>query len=318
MVAIIQEKEILSIVKNIDVIAAMEVGFIKYSNGLAVVPPVGELLFDKPKGDAHIKYGYIKDEAYYCIKIASGFYENTKLGISSSQGMMLLFSQKTGEPKAVLLDGGNLTNIRTAAAGALAAKYFAPKAVKAIGIIGTGIQGRLQLQYLNEVSSCKKVWIWDKSMEGAQKYKADLGASYDISIAASAREVAQHCNLIVTTTPSEAPLLQWDDIQPGSHITAVGSDTAVKQELSNKILEMADLIISDSIEQSKSRGEIFQARKNTSFQIAKIIELGTAIQDKNLQRKNDDQISIVDLTGVAVQDIMVAQAVYNTHLINKK
>ncbi len=318
MVTIIQEKDILSIVNKIDVIAAMEEGFIKYSNGLTVVPPVGELLFDKPKGDTHIKYGYIKDEDYYCIKIASGFYENTNLGISSSQGMMLLFSQKTGEPKCILLDGGNLTNIRTAAAGALAAKYFAPKKLNAIGIIGTGIQGRLQLRFLKNISSCKKVWIWGKNLEGAKKYKKELELNYDINIAESAKEVAQHCNIIVTTTPSESPLLKSEEIQPGTHITAVGSDTSDKQELSSKILEIADIVISDSIEQSKSRGEVFQARKSKTFKTDKIVELGVAIQDKKHQRKNDEQISVVDLTGVAVQDIMIAQAVYNKYLIIKK
>ena len=137
MATVINIKDIKSIVKNIDVVAAMEEGFIEYSNGNTVVPPVGELLFEEPKGDAHIKYGYIKKDDYYVIKIASGFYENSKLGIPSSQGLMLLFDQKTGVPKGVLLDEGYLTDIRTAAAGALASKYFAPKDVKAIGIIGT-------------------------------------------------------------------------------------------------------------------------------------------------------------------------------------
>lgn len=318
MVTIIQEENILSIVKNIDVISAMKQGFIKYSNGLAVIPPVGELLFDQPKGDVHIKYGYIKGDALYCIKIASGFYENTKLGISSSQGLMLLFNQKTGEPMAVLLDGGQLTNIRTAAAGALAAKYFSPKSITGIGIIGTGIQGRLQLQFLRKYSSCKTIWIWDKNIAASKKYKKELESDYNIHIATNAKEVAQHCNLIVTSTPSETPLLQWEDIKPGTHITAVGSDTADKQELSAKILEMADIVIADSIEQSKSRGEIFQARKSKTFQTDKIVELGKAIQEKDLQRKNEEQISIVDLTGVAVQDIMIAQAVYNKYINTKK
>jgi len=314
MATVINLNEIKRILKNVDVVAAMEEGFIQYSNGNTVVPPVGELLFEKPKGDAHIKYGYIKNDDYYVIKIASGFYENAKLGIPSSQGMMLIFDQKTGVPKAVLLDEGFLTDIRTAAAGALAAKYFAPKKIKAIGIIGTGIQAKLQLQYLQKHTPCKSVWVWGRNKNNVGKFINEVGADFDIHSAESPSELAKHCNLIVTTTPSELALLKADDIQKGTHITAVGSDTEHKQELESAILKKADIVIADSFPQSKSRGEIYKAVKNGDISEDIIIELGTAIQDSKLQRTNDDQITVVDLTGVAVQDIMITKTVYNGYL----
>ena len=314
MAIIINKEEIFSIVKSIDVVSAMEEGFVQYSNGNTVVPPVAELLFDNPKGETHIKYGYINDDDYFCIKIASGFYGNTAMGISSSQGMMLLFSQKTGETKAVLLDDGHLTNIRTAAAGALAAKYFAPKNIKAIGIIGTGIQGRLQLQFLRKSTTCRTVWIWDRNKEIALQYKDELEADFDIHIAEDPSEVAKHCNVIVTTTPAQEPLLRASDILPGTHITAVGADTPKKQELESELFKRAHLIIADSISQSKSRGEIYRAFKDGLLPATKVVELGTAIQNKALQRTGEDQITIVDLTGVAVQDIMIAKAVYEGYI----
>jgi ornithine cyclodeaminase len=313
MATIINKKDILSIVKSVDVITAMETGFIKYSNGETVVPPVAELLFDNPSGDTHIKYGYIKNDKYYCIKIASGFYENPKLGISSSQGMMLLFNQKTGEPVSILLDGGELTNIRTAAAGALAARYFAPSVVKGIGLIGTGIQGKLQLLYLREITSCRKVWIWDINKDNALRYKEELGSEFDIEIASTPSDLARKCKLIVTTTPSEIALIEASDVMEGTHITAVGSDTATKQELSGSILAKADIVIADSIEQSKSRGEIFRAVREGAIRHENVTELGYALQNKSYQRSNDNQITVVDLTGVAVQDIMIATAVYNKY-----
>jgi ornithine cyclodeaminase len=316
MTAVINLKEIKSLLKYIDVVAAMEEGFIQYSNGNTVVPPVGELLFEKPKGDAHIKYGYIKNDAYYVIKVASGFYDNAKLGIPSSQGLMLVFDQKTGVPMAVLLDEGFLTDIRTAAAGALAATYFAPKKIKAIGILGTGIQAKLQLQYLQIHSPCKTVWVWGRNKANAEKFANDLGTDFDVHIAETPLELAKHCNLIVTTTPSEVALLNADDIQNGTHITAVGSDTQHKQELESSLLKKADIVIADSLSQSKSRGEIYRAVKDGEITKEQIIELGTAIQDPKLQRLNDDQITIVDLTGVAVQDIMISKAVYTAHLKN--
>jgi len=314
MATIINLKEIKSIIKSVNVVAAMEEGFIQYSNGNTVVPPVGELLFEKPKGDAHIKYGYIKNDAYYVIKIASGFYDNAKLGIPSSQGLMLLFDQKTGVPKAVLLDEGYLTDIRTAAAGALAAKYFAPKNIKAIGIVGTGIQAKLQLQYLQEHTPCKTVWVWGRNLKNTETFVKELEADFDIQIAKTTTELAKNCNLIVTTTPSELALLKADDIQKGTHITAVGSDTEHKQELESNLLKKADIVIADSVPQSKSRGEIYRAVTAGAISENKIIELGTAIQHSALQRTNEDQITIVDLTGVAVQDIMISKAVYTNYI----
>ncbi|WP_272151139.1 hypothetical protein [Tenacibaculum aiptasiae] len=314
MAIVINLEEIKKIVADIDVVSAMEEGFVQYSNGNTVVPPVGELLFEKPKGDAHIKYGYIKNDDYYVIKIASGFYDNPKIGLPSSQGLMLLFDQKTGVPKGVLLDEGYLTDIRTAAAGALAAKYFAPKNIKAVGIIGTGIQAKLQLQYLQKHTPCTNVWLWGRNKENVAKFVKELGADFDINIAKNPSEVAQNSNLIVTTTPSEVALLKAEDIQQGTHITAVGSDTEHKQELESELLKKASIVIADSIPQSKSRGEIYRAVKDRAIAESSVIELGTAIQDPALQRLNDEQITVVDLTGVAVQDIMITKAVYTNYI----
>lgn len=313
MVTIIKEEEIAAIANELDLTTKMAEGFIHYSNGNSVVPPVGELLFENPKGEAHIKYGYIKGEKYYTIKMASGFYNNPELGISSSQGLVLLFSQQTGEIVAILLDNGKLTDLRTAAAGAMVADYFAPKNLRGIGIIGTGIQARLQLEFLLRKTTCRDVWIWGRNEANANRIKNELKDSVNIRVVASPAEVARNSNLIVTTTPSEEPLLFADDIQPGTHITAVGSDTTSKQELSADVLGKAHLVISDSIAQSQTRGEVFKARDEGTIPSEKVIELGHALQNPKMQRTNDQQITIADLTGVAVQDIMIAEAVFKKH-----
>jgi len=316
LAAIIELEEIQSSLGKIDVISAMQEGFIQYSNGNTVVPPVAELLFDQPRGEAHIKYGYIKNADYYVIKIASGFYDNPQYGIQSSQGMMLLFAQKTGVPEAVLLDRGYLTDIRTAAAGALVAKYFAPQQIEAIGIIGTGIQAKLQLLALQQHNPCKTVWVWGRNRQNSEKFALDLGADFSVHIAKSPAQVAANANLIVTTTPSESALLNAEDVRPGTHITAVGADTANKQELSSEILKLADRVIVDSIPQSRSRGEVYRAICDGTISERQVVELGVALQSVDLQRSDDRQITVADLTGVAVQDIMVACAIYQQHLKN--
>ncbi|MEM9821660.1 MAG: ornithine cyclodeaminase family protein [Bacteroidota bacterium] len=313
MKAILTLDQIKPLLAQADLLAAMEAAFVQYSNGNCVVPPVGELLFDRAKGETHIKYGYIKGDDYYVIKIASGFYDNPKLGLSSCQGMMLLFNQKTGQPVSILLDDGHLTDLRTAAAGALVAKYFAPKNIQAIGIIGTGIQARLQVDFLKKITPCRAVWVWGRTPEQVRRFVEDSQKEWNIQIAASPRALAQKCKLIVTTTPSTLPLLRAADIQAGTHITAVGSDTATKQELESDLLAKADIVLVDSLPQSKSRGEVFQAVSKQSIAAEQVIELGKAIQDPTLQRTSDQQITIADLTGVAVQDIMIAKAVYQAY-----
>ena len=306
--------EIKKILNQVNPIREIEQGFVLYSRDKATVPPVGELLM--PKGEAHIKYGCINNDEFYTIKIASGFYQNTELGLPNSNGLMLLFSQKTGELQCILLDQGYLTDIRTAVAGAIAAKWLAPTKVNSIGIIGTGIQARLQAIYLKQVTECRNLTVWGRDAEKTQAYKQDIEKQgFTVKVTESIEELAYQSNLIVTTTPSTEPLLFADMIQHGTHITAMGSDTPDKQELDSQILINADLVISDSISQSQHRGEIYQARNSNDFDTDKVIELGNIIDSKS-GRQNNQQTTVADLTGVAVQDIKIAELIYNGHRMN--
>jgi ornithine cyclodeaminase len=306
--------QILQLVKRLDPIQSIEDGFVAYSQGKTVVPPVGELIFNQPPGDMHIKYGYIKGNDYYVVKIASGFYENYRLGLPNYDGLMLLFSQQTGRLLGILLDEGHLTNIRTGAAGAVVAKYLAPSPVKAIGLLGAGTQGRLQLTMLKNIIACSRVYVWDISPEARAGFKEEMeNQGYEVSVAESASEVAATCNLIITATPSKKPLLYLSDIQPGTHITAVGADTPEKQELDPQILARADVVVVDSRSQAQSRGEVFQALRQGTLSLGKIVELGEIIQQPQLRRQTNNQLTIADLTGVAVQDIQIAKAVYEKY-----
>ncbi|MCX6566647.1 MAG: ornithine cyclodeaminase family protein [Candidatus Aminicenantes bacterium] len=304
--------QIRKILPSVDLLPAIEAGFAAYSEGRAVVPPVAELLFNDPPGDVHIKYGYLKGDAHYVIKIASGFYENPKRGLSSSDGLMLLFCQKTGRLLCLLLDEGHLTNVRTAAAGAVAAKYLAPQKANRIGIIGAGIQGKLQLLYLKSVVSCRKALVWGLHQAELEAYQEEMKTSgFDIQTTLETGEIAAACDLIVTATPSKTPLLQAGQIRKGTHITAVGSDTPEKQELDPFILQKADLIVADSLSQCLTRGEIFRAIQEKAIPKEKAVELGAVVTGKVKGRTSDDQITVADLTGVAVQDIQIAKIVYD-------
>ena len=304
--------QIKAVLPSVNLMGEIEKGFIAYSRGESVVPPVGELVMQNPPGDVHIKYGYLKGDDYYVIKIASGFYGNSELGLPSSNGMMLMFSQKTGEPVAALLDEGYLTDVRTAVAGAIAARHLAPSKVSCIGIVGTGIQARLQLKYLKPIVDCWKVMVWGRDASKCDAYRKEAQAiGFEVTATTDADELLRECNLIVTTTPAEAPVLNdASALIPGTHITAIGSDTHTKQELAADILARADIVVADSISQCLERGEIHQAIKAGAIGATKLIELGSVIAGSTAGRTDDQQISVADLTGVAVQDIQIAKAVF--------
>ena len=302
-------EQIQQVLPSLDLVSQIEKGFQAYSEGRVTVPPIGEMMLDK--GEVHIKYGYIKGDDYYVIKIASGFYEDPSSDLMSGNGMILMFSQRTGTPVCALLDEGYLTNIRTAVAGAIVAKYLAPSEVKKIGIIGAGTQGRLQLSYLKDIVSCRKVLVWGTGPEELEKYRAEMEQKgYFIETTQDAGEVLDQCNLIVTTTPSKIPILNASKLKKGTHITAMGSDTKDKQELDPLILQQADLVVADSIEQCMERGEIFKAMATGHLKKQEVVELGQIISGAYEGRISSDQVTIADLTGVAVQDINIASAVF--------
>ena len=300
--------EIKTVLPKVDLISDIETGFASYSRGEVVVPPVGEIHFKSPPGDVHIKYGYINNDEIYVIKIASGFFQNTDMGLPNGNGMMLVFNQKTGQPIAILQDEAYLTDVRTAVAGAICAKYISPKKVNGIGIVGTGVQAKMQLEYLKDIIDCRKAIVWGRSEASLLKYVADMKDSeFDIAITQNIDDVVDGCQLIVTCTPAERPLISR--VNPGTHITAMGSDTLSKQELDSSILLEADLVVADSKSQCEIRGEIHQAIKSDRFSMDTVVELGEIINGDKEGRTSEKQITVADLTGVAVQDIQISKAV---------
>lgn len=316
MTEVLTLDQIKPLVDRTQLVDAIEAGFVLYSEGRVNVPPVGFLHFDAPPGDVHIKYGSVIGDDYYVLKIASAFYDNPSLGLPASNGSVLVFSQKTGELKLVLLDECWLTDMRTAAAGAVAAKHLAPHDVRAIGIVGTGVQARLQLQLLQGIVDCKRCFVWGRNAERVQQMIDELGAveaiqewGIRIDAASSLDELAANCNLIVTTTPARSPLIAADIVRKGTHITAMGSDDEGKQELDSALLGKADVIVADSIPQCVDHGECFAAVRDGQVDATSIVELGTVISNPRSGRSDDEQITIADLTGVAIQDIQIAKMV---------
>lgn len=294
-----------------ELIEEIAAGFIAYTAGRVIVPPVGYLGFAKPAGDVHLKYGYVKSGDVFVIKVAAGFPQNSARGLPTGDGCMLVFSSHTGFLLAVLLDRSRLTDLRTAAAGAVAARALARNgSISQIGIIGTGVQARLQPLMLMHVTACRTIALHGRSAERVAACAEDLESmGFRVSLCESAEEVAERSELIVTTTASRGVHFRAASVRPGTHITGVGADAPGKQELDAALFARAEVVVADSIAQCADHGDLAPALAAGAIALDRVRELGAVLADSRLGRTNDEQITIADLTGVAVQDIVIASHV---------
>lgn len=298
---------------NQDTLSLIEDSFTKLAQQQVVMPPIMRLDIHDYNGEVDVKTAYVKGKAMFAIKVSSGYFDNPKQGLPSGSGFMMLMDTKTGIPQALFLDNGYLTEVRTAAAGAIAANYSSKKTVETVGIIGSGSQARFQLTALTLVRDFKKVLVYSRSPKAASRYAEEMSLALNITVqvAESAEEVIKKSQLVVTTTPATEPIVKAEWLHSGLHITAMGSDAEHKQELEAEVLASADKVICDTTAQCSRLGELHHAlAKGTLKNSSKVIELGQLTSQEKKGRDHDDQITVCDLTGTGAQDTAIALFAY--------
>lgn len=309
-VLIITEKELRNIIK-IDhfAIDAVANGFKWLSQGKVTMPPIMHIEVPEHKGDVDIKSAYVQGLDRFAVKIGAGFFENHKLGLPSSPAMMVVISAVTGMTQAVLLDNAYLTDIRTAAAGAVAAKYLSPKIVTCAGVIGAGVQGRYQMMALKKVRDFKTLMVYDRDQSLLARYVEEMSPVLNVKVipAKNAEEVITRSQAVVTCTPSTKPFIDPSFLHPGLHITAMGADLPEKQEIKSTVFETADIIVCDAKIQSFKMGELYNA-VNDGIEIdeTQVLEIGDIVSGRQKGRTSPDQITICDFSGTGVQDTVIA------------
>ncbi len=279
--------------------------------GRTRVPAVINLDIPSAHGEFHIKTAYIEGVPYVAIKVASGFYDNPAKGLPSGSGMMVLCDAATGFPVALLLDNGFLTDVRTGAAGAIAADVLARQSIEVAGVVGSGIQARHQIRCLAEVRRIRTVLAWSPTRAHLDAYLDDMRADgYDARAAASPEAICAEADIIITTTPSRTPLIDPAWLREGVHVTAVGSDAPGKQELAAGCLRRADLVVADRMSQCGAFGELSHAFDRGVLKPEAVTALGAIVAGRAPGRTNDRQITIADLTGVGFQDTAIASAAF--------
>jgi ornithine cyclodeaminase len=315
---IIELPEIRRVLIYAEVIARMRDALIANSRGECDTPMPMHLDIPPEQGEVHIKSSYRRGGQYFALKIASTFPGNVARDLPTGNGAMLLLSAETGAPVALLADAGHLTDVRTAAAAAMVAREL-ERTDTAIGILGTGVQARLQAQMHAEVLDLQAVRIWGRTPERAAECQRDLQSLLpraEVFVASSPAEVARATRLIVTCTASRQPLLSVRDLRPGTHVSAVGSDSAGKQELDPEILRRAALLLVDSRRQCEKLGELQHAPDEweRATEIGEFCESGAprlvaqAVSPASPRRP--DGITVCDFTGLGVEDLYIAEYCY--------
>jgi ornithine cyclodeaminase len=290
-------------------VACVEQCFAALATRPVVMPPILRLDLAERNGEVDVKTAYVPGIDSFAVKISPGFFDNPKRGLPSVNGLMVLFSAETGLVEAILLDNGYLTDVRTAAAGAVAAKWLSRPDSRAAAVLGAGLQARLQLEALRLVRPIERAFVWARNGAKAAAFAETVSSAMGLPVRAcdSAEEAVAEADVIVTSTPSRTPLLRADWLRPGQHVTAMGSDAEHKNELEPAVVARADRFVCDRQSQCAVLGELRHAiAAGLVAPDARFPELGQIIAGQAPGRTSAAEITVCDLTGTGVQDTAIA------------
>jgi len=309
-ILIITEPELRAAISlDTGAVDCIENAFAALATKPVVMPPILRLDIKEFNGEVDVKTAYVPGIDSFAIKISPGFFDNPKLGLASVNGLMVLLSSRTGLVEAVFLDNGYLTDVRTAAAGAVAARHLARADASRVAIFGAGVQGRLQLEALTLVRPIESAVIWARDAAKAQALADELCRDLGLPVVSEPdpERAAAVADIIVTTTPATRPIILSAWLRPGQHVTAMGSDAEHKNELEPGAIARADLYVADSRDQVAILGELHHAiLKGTVAADLPVPQLGEIVAGLAPGRTSNGQLTICDLTGTGVQDTAIA------------
>ena len=311
-VRLLFEADIRGLVGPKEALGAVRDAFAKLARHEALLPGVLGIEIPETRTEAHVKGAFLRGSPSFSVKAASGSYDNPSRGLTVSGGLVLVFDAVTGFPSAILFDNGYLTDLRTGAAGALAADLLAKKEVERVGIVGVGTQARYQLAALLGVRHPATILAYGRSTAKAAAYAREVESRHGVrvTVAPTVEKAVRGSDIVITVTPSTQPLVQAEWVLDGTHITAVGSDSPEKRELDVRVLQKADKIVADHLEQCLRLGEIHHGVEAGVLAREDVYaELGEIAAGMKAGRESDEEITIADLTGVGVQDAAMANLV---------
>lgn len=320
-VLILSQTQIAQVLTMSDAIAGVEEAYRQKSAGEGCLFPLVCHVFAPEKADLDIKSGHLGKSGIYGLKLVSWFGENEKKGLPALFGTTLLFDDTTGEPVA-LLNAGGVTGMRTGAAGAVGAKYLARPDARHMLMVGAGAQAPYQIAAMLlalpgiETVELNSPRSPEKAAERLEQIRAQVAqllgdsrtAPYTLRAAEDLPGAVGRSDVIVTATPSHAPLIQRDWVRPGTHLSCVGADMTGKQELAGELLAQARIFV-DDLTQAIAVGECEMPIRQGLLRPDQIAgEIGTLIAGAVPGRQSPEEITVFDSTGIALQDLVVSKA----------
>jgi ornithine cyclodeaminase len=305
----IELARIKAAVSRADALEVVRTALLRLAQGDVVAP--GGLGLVTAEGEVHVKGASIAGARCLVFKVASSFPDNRLAGLPVNDGFSVALDARTGAVLAELIDHGWLTDLRTGAAGALAAQVLSRPDATVASVLGAGSQARFQIEALAEVRDLRRVHVWARRTDAAQAYAADMTRTLgvEVVVAPSVRDAVVAADILVTTTASREPLVRADWVRPGTHITAMGSDFEHKQELAVDVLARADLVAADSVRDCAEVGEIHHAIDGGVLTRDQVRELSDVVAGTVAGRTGAGQITIVDQCGLGVYDAAIAEFV---------
>ncbi|MEM2106499.1 MAG: alanine dehydrogenase [Candidatus Bathyarchaeia archaeon] len=315
-VLLLREQEIKPLLEVNEVSEAVEQAFREKGKGRVQMPPKTYLYYDKYNGDLRVMPAYIESMDVSAVKVVNVHPDNRAFNLPTVMALIILIDPKTGAPQAIM-DGTEITAMRTGAAAGVATKYLSRRDAGRLGIVGAGAQGSKQLDFIVNVRNIVEVKVYDIREEAKANFIQKARQKYPslrVVAAESVEEAVRNQDIICTVTPSRKPIVMNEWVDEGIHINAIGADAPGKEELDPSILKRAVIIV-DDWEQAFHSGEInVPASKGLINRRDIHGELGEVIVGKKKGRTTDKEITVFDSTGLAIQDATVAKLVYKKAL----
>ncbi|MCA1367266.1 ornithine cyclodeaminase family protein [Bradyrhizobium sp. BRP14] len=316
---LLKKDEVRRLIGMAEVIGAVEEAYKAFNSDQVEQPDYIGIDLPSPRGEIDFKLGYYKANEVISMKASSGgFIDNPAAhGVPNGMATIFLFDARSGALICVM-DGSLILGLRTGASGAVSVKALARKNARKITSIGTGNQARMQIRAINEIMKIEEIHAWDNNPETLSKYKTDIESEFGVPVimANSKKEAVEQADILITTTRGKGSLVEADWVKPGTHIVAIGTDQRGKQELDPELFRNAKIIV-DSISQCTEKGETWHPLNENIITKDDIDgEIGEVLLGRKPGRESDDEITIFDSTGMAIQDNTTASKIYQNAIAN--
>jgi len=316
MVLMLSRSDIKGLITMPEAIAALREAHAEFSRGAAAMPVRTVMIDPKHDGWFGIMPAHLFGSNVLGLKSVTVYKQNPTRGIPATLGLTVLLDPETGVPLSVL-EAGYLTGVRTAAASGVATSLMAREDARELAILGPGVQGRHHLMAMMAVRPIERVRVYDKNRENAERFRQEMqpAVSAVIDVAASGEEAIRGADVIVTTSTSRTPIVEYAWLKPGAHINGVGAHAPDVRELASEVIARARVVVDSREAALQEAGDLrmpIAEGKVTAEQLSD--ELGEVVEGLKPGRTSPDQITVYKSVGIAIQDMAVAAMVYRKAL----